>query len=216
MNDELESEELRRLLDATAQLQREVEPAANAWNEIRSRIDSERVRFITPGADGSATRRPMRWWPIAAAATLLLVAGTAIVTRKGKARERQPMAMQPDAVPLPTPPETLSKIPVVRAVTGTPVALATRNPALVAVLDQYQLASRELEAVVIAQTASLPPATREVVRRSIETIDSAIADLRAALSSDPRNPSLGQYLSAAYEQKLDFLKRVRAMPGAGM
>lgn len=216
MNDELEDDNLRRLLDAVAELPREVTPPANAWNAIRKRIDAKRVQSISREVGGSGGRRPIRWWPIAAAATLLLVAGTAIVTRKGKAREQQPMAMQPEAGPLPTPRETLSTNSVVRAITVVPAALASSNPGLAAALEQYRQASRELEAAVVAQTAAMPPATREVVRRSMETIDSAIADLRAALSSDPRNPSLGQYLSAAYEQKLDFLKRVRAMPGAGM
>lgn len=216
MNDELEDDTLRRLLEAAAKLPREAAPPANAWRVIRGRIDASRVQPISPEVGGSALGRPTRWWPIAAAAALLLVAGTAIVTQRGQTRKPLSIALQPEAVPLPTPPETLSTSPVVRAVTGTPVALASSNPALAAALNQYQLASHELEAAVVAQTAGLPPATREVVRRSIETIDSAIADLRAALGSDPRNASLGQYLAAAYQQKLDFLKRVRAMPGAGM
>jgi hypothetical protein len=93
---------------------------------------------------------------------------------------------------------------------------AVANPRLESVLAEYQQASRELEADVSQRTAGLSPATREVVRRSLATIDTAIADLRSALSANPRDAAAAQSLSIVYERKLDFLKRVRSLPGTGM
>jgi hypothetical protein len=219
MNDDLnplESERLRRLLAAAAELPREATPPEGAWPAIRRRIDAARVHAIAPGTVAAPERRPARWWPLAAAAALVVVAGSVIVTRREQAPEQPSIAAEPERVPLPAAPDAPATQSPVRALMAVPAGLTANNPTLAAVLEQYQQASRELEVSVATQTAALPPATREVVRRSLATIDAAITDLRQALGSDPRNASLGQYLSAAYEQKLDFLKRVRAMPGAGM
>jgi len=103
-----------------------------------------------------------------------------------------------------------------RAGTAVPVTLASANPTLAVVLEQYQKASRELEAEATQRSNALSPETREVVRRSLATIDSALADLRAALGADPRDASAGRALSLVYERKLDFLRRVRVLPAAGM
>ena len=222
MNDEtnpLEGDRLRQLLDAAARLPREAAPPADAWPAIKQRIEAGRVRAIASGADAPANRRNFRWWPVAAAATVLLAAGLFLTTRgRGKAARQSlagsgaTIAPVPPVVPVDSPP---GQGPV-RAVTTIPVLLSARNPALAAAIDQYHQATRELEAVVAPRAAELPPATRDVVRRSLATIDSAITDLRIALGHDPGNAALGQYLTAVYDRKLDFLKRVRALPGAGL
>jgi hypothetical protein len=230
MNDDMqgserEDERLRRLLDAAAELPREAEPPRDAWNSIRARIDAQRVQAIAPGTGTGAPRRATRWWRLAAAATIVVAIGLSVMSqRRGKATmlpngDSTSVVAVPPTVP-PQPDTKLDSQPVTArrpiALTTVPTSLAASNPSLATAIDQYQQAARELEAAVIPRTANLPPATRDVVRRSLATIDSAIADLRTALGSDPRNAAVGQYLSAAYEQKLDFLKRVRSMPGAGM
>jgi hypothetical protein len=53
----------------------------------------------------------------------------------------------------------------------------------------------------------LSPATVRVVERSLATIDTAIAEARAALASDPANRSLVEILSANYERKVELLQR---------
>jgi len=226
MNDEmnpLESERLRRLFDAVAELPREVAPPEDGWKAIRRRIDAGRVRTIAPGESVAMPNRRLRWWALAAAASILVAVAMPFVLRsRGKgatlpgpdegpgAIASVPLPAPPDAPPDPTPAATI------RAVTTIPTALAASNSVLASALDQYRQAARELEAEVAPRTAGLPPQTREVVRRSLATIDSAIADLYAALGQDPANTAAGQSLGAIYERKLDFLKRVRAMPGAGM
>ena len=216
----IQGERLRRLLDAAAQLPRETPPPADAWNAIRRRIDAQRVVAIAPGLERRA-RRGLQWWPIATAATVLLMVGFFFAMRgRGKAAPADVAGGANDvprlAVPTPYPESRDSVRGPVRAVTSVPATLASSNPALAAAIEQYRQAVRELESAVAARTEALPPQTREVVRRSLATIDAAIADLRTALGNDPANTTVGQYLTAVYEQKLDFLKRVRAMPGAGM
>ena len=43
--------------------------------------------------------------------------------------------------------------------------------------------------------------------RSLATIDSAIAEARAALAADPANEALVRNLSAHYERKVELLHR---------
>ena len=46
-----------------------------------------------------------------------------------------------------------------------------------------------------------------ILERNLRVIDSALAESRAALKSDPANRSLGRLVLSAYEQKLELLKR---------
>jgi hypothetical protein len=207
--DELDPEKLERLLEEVARLPREVEPQSDAWPAIRQRIEAQRVRSIAPASTGTPAPRSLTRW-IAAAAGLVIVVGTTLVLSNG-GKSPEPQQVAADSAP----PSTL--LPPVGGDTPlVPASLATANPSLAAVLDQYHQASRELEAEVASRTANLSPATREVVRRSLATIDTAIADLRAALGANPRDEAAGQAISTVYERKLEFLKRVRALPAVGM
>ena len=219
--DELEDERLRRLLAAAAQLPTEAAVPNGTWDLIRTRIDTGRVRSIAPGGANGGTTHTSRthwWWLTAAAVVLVAVSVTFQPARRGKAMvtTAHDSSAQVATTPFTPSPDSSSSPLAGGPAIAVPVAVSSANPALAAALDQYHAATRELEAEVAAHTAALPPATREVVRRSLATIDSAITDLRMALGSDPRNASVGQYLGAMYEQKLDFLKRVRAIPAAGM
>jgi hypothetical protein len=213
MNDELDPTKLQQLLGATARLPREVEPSRDAWPAIRARIDAQRVRSIAPATEPvTVPRHPTRWL-IAAAAVVVLATGIAVVARQDPT-PTTPIAAITEPPPAPAAPSS-GGAPEPSGV-AIPVSVNSANPALAAALDQYREASRELEAEVAAHAAALSPNTREVVRRSLATIDTAIADLRAALGADPRDVAAGQALSLVYERKLDFLKRVRALPAAGM
>ncbi len=214
MNEELDPTKLQELLDATARLPREVEPSRDAWPAIRTRIEAQRVRSIAPAQERvTVPAQRTRWLMAAAAAAVVVLAtGLTLVTRQGTEPAASVAGPAAPAAPLPSGgPESSGA-----AVAVSASAANASNPALAAALDEYREASRELEAEVAAHAAALSPNTREVVRRSLATIDTAIADLRAALGADPRDVAAGQALSLVYERKLDFLKRVRALPAAGM
>ena len=57
------------------------------------------------------------------------------------------------------------------------------------------------------RSANLSPETREALRRNLEIIDRAIADIRAALAEDP-DAAGSEMLAAMYQQKLQLLWRV--------
>jgi hypothetical protein len=206
-HDELDPARLERLLEDVSRLRRDIPPSRDAWPAIRQRIEAQRVRSIAAGAP-APKRRISPWW-LGVAATVIATAGTMLtVANRAKSRETPPVA----ADPVPAQPSQLGVAPIVPIAAG----FAEANPALAAALDQYHQATRELEAEVASRTAGMSPATREVVRRSLATIDTAIADLRAALGSNPRDITVGQSLGLVYERKLEFLKRVRSLPGTGM
>jgi len=71
----------------------------------------------------------------------------------------------------------------------------------------YERSVSELSALYDRRAASLDPATREVLERSIKTIDDALEDARVALMQDPANAEVRAFVESAYQQKLDFLRR---------
>jgi hypothetical protein len=209
-DNELDPERLERLMEDVARLPREVAPSRDAWPEIRQRIEAQRVRSIAPASTKASRRKnAMPVWLLGAAATILVTVMTMLrVANRAERNETPPVAVDP----IPAPPSQLGVVPIVPIAAG----FAEANPALAAAINQYHEAMRELEAEVATRAAGMSPATREVVRRSLATIDTAIADLRAALGTNPRDVTAGQSLGLVYERKLEFLKRVRSLPGTGM
>jgi hypothetical protein len=203
-DNELNPEQLERLMEDVSRLPREVAPVRDAWPEIRRRIEAQRVRPITAVPPSVASRRWRPSWWLGAAATIVVTAGVMLTVSERAARSQKRVIVQ----------QPLSQGGAAPVTSN--VALGAANPGLAAALDQYDLAARDLEAEVAARAANLSPATREVVRRSLATIDTAIADLRAALGANPRDAAVGQSLSLVYERKLEFLRRVRMLPGTGM
>lgn len=70
---------------------------------------------------------------------------------------------------------------------------------------------RVLEGVVASARETLDPATVLVLERSLATIESAIADSREALASDPGNAFLREHLDRMYRRKLIYLQDVVRM-----
>ena len=77
---------------------------------------------------------------------------------------------------------------------------------------RFLAASQELLAGLEAQ--DLSPETMEIVRRNLEVIDAAIAELQVALERDPGNGELTRMLLATYQRKIDLLEQA-ARSGEG-
>jgi hypothetical protein len=75
---------------------------------------------------------------------------------------------------------------------------------------RYTTATAELAQRLADRPGALDPGTRAVVERSLRTVDQAIGEAEAALSTDPGNPELEQMLLARYAQRLDLLQRAAA------
>jgi hypothetical protein len=130
-------------------------------------------------------RAQRHWWHngwLATAAAVLLVVGTAILTPNLASRGKA------------------SKAKAVQPVAAQPVVL-------LAVDRNYASTVAELSATLDAQRPALSPSTVRAVERSLAVIDSAIAEARQALASDPASQALVDILSAHYERKVDLLQR---------
>lgn len=91
---------------------------------------------------------------------------------------------------------------------SAPAALADPGPVVVAAVDaSYATTVTDLRRTLESQRATLAPSTVRVVEHSLAVIDSAIAEARAALASDPANRALVEILAAQYERKVDLLQR---------
>lgn len=189
---------LQRLLGDLRRLPRGVPPARDLRAEIRARLevpapDSLPLRSDRGGASRAGTLAAI-WslrFPLAAAAVVLIVA-TAVVTRALSPRD-------------PTPPTASTQVQA----DPVPATLVEFRQAE----SRYVDAIAGLQAAVERDRASLSPETVRILERNLEVIDQAIREAREALLRDPGNDGLGEMVITAYEHKLDLLRRTRAAAG---
>jgi hypothetical protein len=143
-----------------------------------------------------------RWTSIAAAAAVVVLAasGTTTALRRGRA----PTAPAAPVLVAARPPAGM-----VRAGVRAAPAIAADY---LRIEREYARTAAQLAAAVDGQHGALSPETAAVVRRSLRTIDVAIAEARSALERDPHNPALVEMLSVSYQQKLALLKRTAELP----
>jgi len=184
------------LLSAAAALPRAIRPPQDLWPEIDARLDEAAdtagaapvvplSRARRAGPPRSASGLP-RWGLVAAALALVLV--TAVVTALLTRRWDQAMALKLQ--------RTGERAP------------ATAGVAAGGVADQearFLAASQELLTGLEGQRLS--PETMAIVRRNLEVIDAAIAELRVALERDPGNGELTRMLLATYQRKIELLEQ---------
>jgi hypothetical protein len=169
---------VRGLVDAAHALPRDIAPPPEVWAALRTRVGSG-----SAPVGRARTTWAQRSWMAAAAAIILMVGAAVFVPRAtGKAKASK-VAQSVPAAPVP-----------VRHVGG-------------GVESSYSATLAELRRTLDTQRASLSPATVRVLERSLATIDTAIAEAREALASDPANEVLVKILSANYERKVELLQR---------
>ena len=165
---------VRELLVAAHALPREIEPPAEVWTTLRTKL-------------GRAPVAPTRqWWHngwLLIAAGIVLVIGTFTVATSTAPRAKGAKLRQPEVAALPSP------------------------SALLAVDNNYAATVSQLREALESQRAALAPSTIRTVEGSLAVIDSAIAEARRALASDPANAMLVDILSTQYERKVELLQR---------
>lgn len=168
---------VRELVVAAHALPRDIAPPAEVWSDLRERVARESV----------ARQVKRRWWYngwLATAAAIVLVVGTAILMPAGnRGKAAKIKAMQEAAAPV------------------------ASHMVLLTVDKSYSATLAELRESLDTQQSTLSPATVRTVERALAVIDSAIAEARDALASDPANQALVDILSAHYERKVDLLQR---------
>lgn len=180
-------------------------------------------------------RREKRWGPewmgLAAAALVLVTAGTTFLvtvqwlgpartpnfasdtdTRRLSSSERPPaeLGVRGPAAgreqvasdsSTPTPPPGQLGSALMASATSAPQV--TRSPEEVV----YDKEINMLQRIVRRQKAELDASTVAVIEKNLRTLDSAIAQIRAALQKDPRSSLLGGQASRALEMKVELLRR---------
>jgi anti-sigma factor RsiW len=201
--------ELRAVLARVNELA-DTGPAHDLWAGIAAAIAADeaeaRVIPLRASAAAGSARRPRRgggWrlsftMPALAAATLALITLSAgAVWWLSGAGSRPETAVGAIAHTSDTP-------------SADALLVATAPPS-----DRYAADTAELEAALAATRDQLDPATVEVIERSLESIDQAIADARAALDADPDNPFLTRQLDNTMQRRLDVLRRAGRVQRAG-
>jgi anti-sigma factor RsiW len=194
--------ELRAVV-AAAQAAPALDPKRDLWAGIAARIDNS-VPGVSPsdqepadrfrGRAGTGTsaiaRRFSFSMPQLAAAAIILMAlsGSAVFLLTGPT----------DGTPV----ASGTIIQSAGDASGSIRAVSTAVPPV-----DYSEDIDELERALERNSAELDPATVEVIERSLEAINSAIADARAALAADPGNPYLHRQLDNTMRKKIDVLRR---------
>ena len=176
---------LERIVARARDLPPAIEPPAEAWENIRSVIERDRV------ATSVVAPLPRRGWqrPLAIAAAALIAAvissgGTYWVLTRNSAA-----------------PETA------RTSGDSPATLA----AFTIEENNYLRTAGMLQDLLDQQQDALAPETVAQLKASLRTIDEAILEARNALARDPANKMLVEMLSASYRQKVDLLRRSTEM-----
>jgi hypothetical protein len=229
-DDILDQDQLRELAAQTAQLPREIDPPADAWASIKASIESPQKAVA------------MAFWQrpaFLAAAALLLVAGSSIVTAVALGNRDRGAAPAVAREAEKNQPTTVATIPVESVTVDRPVTVASvpdpapaeREPAPSRVTEvtgpgpgipatlaeftkqenEYISTANRLSAILESGQMALSPRTIAKLKESLRVIDAAILEARAALAEDPGNRQVIEMLSTSYNKKLDLLKRTTEM-----
>lgn len=170
-----------RLDEALRKLPAAVEPARDLWPAIEARLEP---RDAQPGR---------RWlWP--AAAAVLLVVGSSLVTARLMQREAPQVAQQPQA--------------------GGPMTFAAARFGPGQTLGPtYDAARAELARTLSTRIERLPPDARRQLEENLAELQRASAEINAALELSPGDPLLEELLLNAYQDELAVLANVNQLAG---
>ncbi|HKW11760.1 MAG TPA: zf-HC2 domain-containing protein [Gemmatimonadaceae bacterium] len=170
---------LEALVGAAHALPDEIEPPPRLWDDARDRISPRQITLRA------------RHWSLLAAAALILIALSSIVT----------VFLTPRPTVVVLEPRT------------SPATNASFTPPPVArsIDADYAGAIHELSETLAERRAQLDPATIAKVEASLRVIDVAIDEARRALAADPADPTLPDLLAGHYERKVELLRRANAL-----
>ena len=190
MSDDSHAPEERKV-SSLAQLARSIEPGRELWPQIEARINAEHAPRAAAAREHAGPRRPRLWPSLAAAA---MVASVAVGVWIGRS-----------VLPTPgSPAGTSSPASAARGsagLLGGPTAFEAAYVSDPRYLRERTALIRDLE----ARLASLPPAAREKVVKSLTAIRRAKEDLESALGKDPSNALLQELLVNTYQDEMRVL-----------
>lgn len=170
-----------------------MEPQLEAlWPAIEARIEQRKIAtlpFVSPASSPAASRPATAWsswlgrsaWIIGAAAAI--VGAVAITARIG----HSPRSVGADS----------------SALVDQRMMIQATDSARV-----YEQETRDLLDRLELERSMLRPSAVTAIDRDLRVVDSAIAEVKAAIERDPNNPALRRLLAESYRHKLDVLRRV--------
>jgi hypothetical protein len=174
---------------AAARAMGPVTPPAHLWMEIAGRIRLEQGAADTarPARPAASARSETWQWLGLAAALLLVTAGVYVVSR-------------PEAGPAPVAVTAESNA-------STPPTVETIGDTLQRAQAEYERAIAQLEAMVKSGDPSVSAEVIATLQRNVVTIDSAIAESRAALTDNPASQPARTSLFEALGHKVNLLQQ---------
>ncbi|HET7202809.1 MAG TPA: hypothetical protein VFI92_05530 [Steroidobacteraceae bacterium] len=177
------------------ELPRAIAPGRDLWPGIAARLE--------PRESSAARRRPAWLWQ--AAAAVLLVAGSSLLTATLVDRDRGEGNMA-------AAPRTTTSAPAPRT-TDVMAMPAAFGPG--ARLDaDYVAARRQLTAMLEARMANLPESTRAKLQVNLAEMRRAADQINAALAEQPGDPLLEELLLMTYQDELAVLANVNQLTTA--
>lgn len=166
-------------------------PRLNSLNEALTALppDVQPGRDLWPGIAAALPKTPARRWrylPLVATLSAVAFAGLLAVQMLPETKE----PAMPSASTAPT-----------QTASGLPAEFLAAEAA-------YRQVRAQRVADLTEQLEQLSPETRASVERSLDTIQSALTDLRAALGEAPADPVLQHLLLSMYSQEMAVLGQI--------
>jgi hypothetical protein len=167
-------------IDAALQaLPRDVAPGRDLWPGIESRL-------------GLRSSRPSATWLWQAAAAVVLVAVSSLVTASLVRRGSAPVAR----LPVPAAPAR-----------AMPAAFGPEH----SLSGEYEVARRQLATQLGERITSLPPSARQKLEANLAEMRRAAEQINAALARQPGDPLLEELLLNTYQDELGVLSSVNQL-----
>jgi hypothetical protein len=198
-------EDCRALLDDLRALRREASSIAPAplpaalWPRLAARLRDQGVRDQSAGG-GSALWQ----WGAIAALLVLAVGLSLMVTWTRRPAEPTSVAGQQPHVESGVRPASVGNSTSAASVEGIEAELRMAE-------EHYERAISGLEEVATSNQDALDPQVAATVKRNLEVIDSAIAESRTALKTEPQNQPARESLFEALRRKIGLLQDTIAL-----
>jgi anti-sigma factor RsiW len=183
-----------------------VEPRAALWTRISEGLRAQGVS--DQGGAGTGGNGPQtapfatrRWWLPVAAAVVVLIIGGVLANQM----------MRRGATPAPATAPTTTQPADASGNADAAGLVESVEADLKAAEDHYERAIAGLEKIASADERTLDPQVAATLKKNLEIIDTAIAESRTALRSEPQSAPARQSLFEALRRKMSLLQDTIAL-----
>ncbi len=185
-----------RIDEALSRLPRSIQPEHDLWPDIAARLEPD----VAPARSG-------RRWVWAAAAAVLLVVASSLITATLLRHEPQPVA---SSHPLPRAGSSTAPEVIPATAGDLNAGFGPGHRLGPAYLANRRVLARELE----ERLARLPPEGRQQLAKNIAELRRASAEINAALQLHPGDPLLEELLFNIYQDEISVLANVDRLTAA--